>query len=388
MRALAFFEKTFLENIREWKILILALTFAPFFIYLMYAYFGATAPSYKLLVLNHDRTDFAVDVVETPGARGLIAEWERVMRPDGKPVFKVTEVEDVASAEVKVKNRDADLLIEIPEGFSRSLVDFRDRKAADPARVINHGDETNVRSSMAMAFSDHVAYTYAISVTNTPMPLAVDFRRLGVERTLSEFDLYVPALLVLSLIMVLFTAAGTLMKEVEKGTMSRLKLSRLSATELLAAVSLNQVLIGVAALAFAFLAAFSVGYRAEGSLVSLLIVGAVSTLSVVAISVLVAAFLNSVFELLTIGCFPFFILMFFSESMFPLPKITLFQVAGNTVYANDILPTSLTVRAFNQILNYGAGLQDIVFELCVILLLTAVYFALGVWCFQRRHKWV
>ena len=92
-----------LVNIREWKILILALTFAPFFIYLMYAYFGATAPSYKLLVLNHDRTDFAVDVVETPGARGLIAEWERVMRPDGKPVFKVTEVEDVASYLARMK---------------------------------------------------------------------------------------------------------------------------------------------------------------------------------------------------------------------------------------------------------------------------------------------
>jgi len=386
MRTLAFFEKTFLENLREWKILVLALVFAPFFVYLMYAYFGATSSSYTLLVANHDRAGPTVVEAQEPGAKGLIAEWERAKHPDGKPVFKITEVDDVASAKSKVKNRDADLLVEIPEGFSRSLADFRDQDAFAPARLTNHGDETNVRSSMAMAFSDYIAHTYATSVTKAPLPLAVDFQRLGEARALSDFDLYVPALLVLALIMVLFTAAATLIKEVDKGTMSRLMLSRLSTAELLTAVSLNQTLIGVAALALAFLAAFSVGYRTEGYLGILLVVGAVSALSVVAISVLVAAFLKSIFELLTIGCFPFFILMFFSESMFPLPKVTLFHLAGNTVYANDILPMSLTVRAFNQILSHGAGLGDIVFELCAILLLTAVYFALGAWCFQRRHQ--
>ena len=133
--------------------------------------------------------------------------------------------------------------------------------------------------------------------------------------------------------------------------MSRLMLSKLSTPALLTAVSFNQIIIGVTALLLAFLAALSVGYQAEGSLLTLLIVGIVSTLSVVAISILVAAFLKSIFELLTIGCFPFFILMFFSDVLFPLPKITLFHVAGNTVHANDLLPTTLTVSAFNEILN-------------------------------------
>jgi len=43
--------------------------------------------------------------------------------------------------------------------------------------------------------------------------------------------------------------------------------------------------------------------------------------------------------------------MFFSESMFPLPRITFFRLAGHTFYANDVLPTSLTVKAFSKILN-------------------------------------
>lgn len=40
---------------------------------------------------------------------------------------------------------------------------------------------------------------------------------------------------------------------------------------------------------------------------------------------------------------------------------------------NDVLPTSLAVRAFGKVLNHGAALDGVVFELGVALLLTAVY---------------
>ena len=119
--------------------------------------------------------------------------------------------------------------------------------------------------------------------------------------------------------------------------------------------------------------------------VGLLVVGAVATLGVVAWSVLVSAFLRTMFELLTVGCFPFFILMFFSESMMPLPKISVAQVAGHTLYANDVLPTSLAVRAFGKVLNHGAGLEAVAFEVGVALLLTLLYYLAGAWLFARRH---
>ncbi len=91
--------------------------------------------------------------------------------------------------------------------------------------------------------------------------------------------------------------------------------------------------------------------------------------SVIAISILTACFIRTMFGLLTVGCFPFFILMFFSDCFMPLPKIMLFQICGNPVFLNDILPTAIGVRAFNKILNYHAGLGDIAFELCAIVLL-------------------
>lgn len=384
MRILAFMRKTLLENLREWKILILTLVFAPAFVYMMWGYFHAATPAYSLLVVNHDTRGESESSVPNE-VRGLIATWEDAAHPDGRPVFDVTEVAGLPEALATIRNHNADLVVEIPAGFSQTLADFREDKSEAPASLINHADEKSVRSSMAMALSDYTAYTYASQLTAAATPLDVSLQSLGSSRSLNEFDLYVPALLVLAIIMVLFTAATSLIKEVDQGTVTRLMLSKLRTTEFLTAVTINQVFIGVTALALAYLAALSCGYRSDGSMAMVLLIGAATTLGVVAIAVLTAAFLRSMFELLTVGTFPFFILMFFSEAMFPLPRIRVWEIGNNVLYANDVLPPTLGVRALNKVLNYGGGFEDIAFELSAVLILSAVYFVLGAWLFRRRH---
>ena len=109
-------------------------------------------------------------------------------------------------------------------------------------------------------------------------------------------------------------------------------------------------------------------------------------MSVVAIAVITAAFLKSMFELLTVGCFPFFVLMFFSGCMFPLPKIKVLRLGEHMLYANDVLPTTLCVRAFSKVLSNNAGLADVAFELVGMTVLTVVYFAVGTGLFHRRHQ--
>jgi len=381
MRLLSYFNKTFWENLREWKILVMALAFGPFFIYLMYFYFGTTSPTYSLLVIHHDQATAATE----SASKGLIDEWKKLAYPDGKPVFMVHELNDLESAKKRVRSRDADLLIEIPADFSKNLTDYIKTKNGDPPTLINTGDSANMRYMTAMAFADFISFSYVSVLVGTELPLNVDVRNLQGSRSLSEFDLYVPALLVLAVIMVLFTAAASVIKEVDKGTIQRLILSKLSTFEFLAAISLNQVLITTLALGLTFLSALHVGYQPTGSVPLFLFVGALAGLSVIAISLIVAASLKTIFELLTVGVFPFFLLMFFSESMIPLPRLTLLQVLGHTYYVNDILPTSLAVRAFNKILNFNTGIGDLGFELAGIVLLTIVYFIVGVWFFRRRH---
>ncbi len=88
---------------------------------------------------------------------------------------------------------------------------------------------------------------------------------------------------------------------------------------------------------------------------------------------------------MTIGCFPFFILMFFSGGMFPLPDVRILEIAGRSVNVNDVLPTTHSISAFDKILNHGAGLGGVAFELAAIALLSVVFFALGTLWFTKRH---
>lgn len=385
MKMWAAFQKTFRENIREWKILILTLVFGPFFVYIMYAYFSASTPSYTLLILNRDqpaRTD-AGAILRV--GDDLCRKWAEAAYPDGRRIFKVQSLEHLEDGERLLKNREADLLMVVPPDLSRSIETYRRRPGSRLSPLKTMGDPSSVRFAVAASFADYLSYSAIASAAGIELAQVVEFQGIGSGGSPRDFDQYVPALLVLAIIMVLFTAAASMIKEVDKGTIIRLNLSRLSAFDFLAAVSLNQVLIGTLALLLTYLSALSVGYRSSGSMALFLFVGGMATLSVIALSILVAALLRTIFELLTVGVFPFFILVFFSESMFPLPRITLLRLAGHPFYVNDVLPTALAVKAFNKILNFNAGFGEIGFEMAGIMVLTIIDFVLGLWLFYRRH---
>jgi ABC-2 type transport system permease protein len=215
----------------------------------------------------------------------------------------------------------------------------------------------------------------------------IRYRYAGSGKKLNDFDLYVPALLVLSIIMMLFTAGASIVREIEKDTITRLSLSKLTSFEFMTAISLNQIIIGVFCLFLTLLSAFSVGYSTTGSLPRLFLVGALTCFSVIAISIITVSFIRTMFGLLTLGCFPFFLLMFFSDCFLPLPKINLLNLSGNQIYLNDILPTATATRAISKILNYDSSFSDISFELIWIFALSVIYFFIGIWLFKRKYKY-
>jgi len=77
--------------------------------------------------------------------------------------------------------------------------------------------------------------------------------------------------------------------------------------------------------------------------------------------------------------------MFFSGAVFPIPRVTLFTVGGRAIGLYDVLPPTHAVVALNKVLTLGAGLGDVIYELAALLILSAVYFAAGVWLFSRTH---
>jgi len=213
------------------------------------------------------------------------------------------------------------------------------------------------------------------------------FSYAGINDKLYDFDQYIPSMLVLSIIMMLFTAGASIVREIEKDTITRLRLSRVASSEFMAAMSISQIIIGMLCLFLTLLASFTVGYRTTGSLPLILLTGSLTCFSVISISIITACFIRTMFGLLTLGCFPFFILMFFSDCFMPLPRVNLFTFAGNQFFLNDILPTATATRAFNKILNYNSGFSDISFEISVIIIMSIVYFIIGLWLFRKKYRY-
>jgi len=78
-------------------------------------------------------------------------------------------------------------------------------------------------------------------------------------------------------------------------------------------------------------------------------------------------------------------MMFFSNVIYPLPKVILFTLSGHEIGLYDILPSTHAVAALNKILTLGASLNEVFFELAALTLLSALYFSIGVWLFKRFH---
>ena len=190
---------------------------------------------------------------------------------------------------------------------------------------------------------------------------------------------------IFAVIMLIFLASMSVAREIETGALRRLQMTPVTSLELLGGITAALVLVGTAAFALAFSVALLVGFRSQGPLWLALLVGAITCLSVIGLGMLVASFTRTVSQAFIVANFPMAMMMFFSSVVYPLPKIVLFQLAGHAVGPYDILPTTHAVAALNKILSLGAGLAEVSFDLGALILLSGLYFALGVWLFKRFH---
>ncbi len=385
MRFIPLLKKAMVENIRDWKVLSLGLTFAPFFVVLMYFYLGNMALTYKVVFINHDSgaRDFDGSVLNAGSL--LIADLMSMKYPDGTGILNCSQEAELSEARKRLKDESADLIVEIPRDFSAILIDYKEGKNPAPAAIKTYGDPSNPRYVMAAAWSDSLAFRFSTTFAGLEWPVELETEGISDTASSSDFELYVPVLLALAVMMLMFTAAATLIKEKDKGTITRLRISHMTTFEWLSAVSLTQIIIGLLAMGLTYMTAVALGYRSAGSPWPVIVVGLLSSLSIVAISLLVASWLRTIFDLMTIGCFPFFVLMFFSGGMLPLPSLELFTLGGRPIPINAVLPTTHTITALGKILNHGAGLDEVAYEMTAIICLSALYFAAGAALFTRRH---
>ena len=382
MRLWGVFRKSVREQWRDPLTLSLVLIFAPMVVLLYRLFFPTGSTTYTVLILNQDAgMPQATGQVWNAGDE-LMVELKKVTYADGSPMLVVEQVADRAEGEARIKNRGAQLLLIIEPEFSQAL---QSGAPTDTATVTYVGDLTQPYYAIAAVMVNGVFEAYVKTVLGQPMPIRVTEEPLGASGARTEFENYVPGLLIFAIILLVFSAPMAVAREVEAGTLRRLQITRMRSFDFLGGVTLTQVIVGVAALLLALVVALLLGFRSQGPLWAAIAIGAVTSLSVIGVGLIIACFSRTVTQAFLLANFPLAFFMFFSGAMFPVPRITVFSIGSQSVALFDALPASHAVIALQKIFVLGAGLSDVAYELIALTVLSALYFAIGVWLFKRTQ---
>ncbi len=398
MRALSVVRKTILELWREPMLLGLLLLFPAAFIGLYYIAFGRTEAGLStylsILVVNEDAGAAMPEespFVTAQGERwqageeliGLIeqTEWE------GEPVFEVEIVTDRRAAEIALKERKASLLLAIPPDFTQALIESSaGLPGASPAVVSLVGDPGSDSFVFARGLLSGLvresARQFAGWQASSP---AIRYEYVRGTGTMSDFDFGVIGIIVFGITCMVLTTATVLVRENVSGTLQRLRLTRLSAGDLLLGVTLAQMVAAAVQVVLTFGAAVAMGFQSNGSLLLAMGIVLLLNLSMVGVGLIVACFARNDGEATNLASAALVPLAFLSGAIFPMPNLPLLTVAGRTIQAYDILPTSHAAEAMRRVLVYGDGPGAVAYELVAMAVLSLLLFAVGVVMYQRMR---
>jgi ABC-type multidrug transport system permease subunit len=376
--------KSLKEQIRSLWVLLLTLSMGPLFIFIYFLITESSKPQYSILLLNKDTGALMEGKVVNYGS--FLTSFVSHLNLDSLKIpFTLEEISDRDKGVEMLQNNKADALIILQPSFSASVAMFGLKNAPDTSVVEFVGDLTKTGYLISAVWANEIIHEFALHLTDTKRVVKVKETPLGTSGKISEFDMLVPGILILSLIMLMFTASIAFVTEVEHKTILRLKLSNVTAAEFLGGVSFVQLLVGVASLLVTLLTAILLGFQYAGSLLVMIGIAGLTSLSIIAFSLIIAAATKSANEVLVVGNFPMFLFMFFTGAAFPIKSEPLFTIAGYPINFQGLMTPTHAISALNKTLVMDMGITAIIPEISAILVLTAVYFIIGAWLFKMRH---
>lgn len=369
MRIIAIIRKSLIMQFRDYWALLLTILSAPFFIFVYFILTGGGSTTYSVNYLYEDTPDL-MNIKEL-----FVNELNAVKYANGKAVLKIVETKDTSLSVSSIKNRKTDLLVIIPHGFADSL---KNGKVPD---FFVFGEASNPKYSIGIIFTITGIESLVKNFSHNKPLYTFREKLMGNSNAKSEFDIYVPGIFIFSIILLILSASLSIIRDVEDKTMIRLRLTKMTVFDYLTGNTIVQWIIGVFSFGLTYWLAVILGFNSHGSPLLVLLVCSLSILSIIAVCLILVAFCKNASMVMIVGNFPLFVLMFFTGSMIPLPRN---EIVGGFAM-NDVLPPTHAVNALNKIFTFSAGIKEISHEIFMLLILTIVYSAAGVYFFRRNH---
>jgi len=324
-------------------------------------------------------------------------------------LFNVTKMSE-SEADQLLKTRKIDAELIIPQNFSDSvvsLINYTILSTTNPLAAgqstssnitstliirgdtgfINFGASQGILVGVLAQYQDKIVTQTQNTVRGTPGAQPVMYLDSKVEpiagtQNFTTFDFIAPGMIVFAILLLATTVAASLTREVEKGTLERLKLSKMRGFDLLFGGLIPWSLVVVAQVVILLLVAISIGFHWQGGINSILmaiLIGVIGGIASIALGMIIAAFAKNDRQAANLGTLITVPTSFLIGAFFPLPNAGIYGVQFN-----EILPWTHTLAALRSTLTYG-GSGDVNYQIGISVMLTVILFIIGVALFSRTR---
>ena len=414
MKFLSIAIKDLKELLRDRRGFIFILLFPILFMLVFGFAFGGMGQSntpYKLAIVNYDEPAILPASNESINFGDNLTQLLTDAKYQNSDVhlFNVTKMsESDADGLLKTRKIDAELII--PNNFSKSvvsLINYTILSTTNPLAAgqsptsnvtstliirgdtgfINFGASQGILVGVLAQYQDEIVTQTQNTVRGTPGAQPVKFLNSKVEpiagtQNFTTFDFIAPGMIVFAILLLATTVAASLTREVERGTLARLRLSKMRGFDLLFGGLIPWSLVVVAQVVILLVVAISIGFHWQGgtnSILMAILIGVIGGIASIALGMIIAAFAKNDRQAANLGTLITVPTSFLIGAFFPLPNAGIYGVQFN-----EILPWTHTLAALRSTLTYG-GSGDVLYQIGISAILTVILFIIGVAIFSRTR---
>ena len=363
MRILELASRNLKENYRDPLALGFLLGFPLVFMIFFVLIFSGGDSNYPVGVIDDDNTQLSQAFVNE-----VLPEIE---------VLEIITYEDDAKAMKDLEYGELSAYVVLPPGFGEQVSLNWQGEESDIVLNITYDESDIMTSEQLISIINTVTRTFA----NIEIPVTVNAYPIHIETEITYIDFMAPGIIVFGLLIMIPTSARLMVRDKEKGFLSRLLTTPTRPIEFVSGYSLCLAALAIAEVLIFIVVAWAFGMDIVGNVALAFLVFFLTGLCSIGIGMVVASISkseNQAEPLCWLFSMPLAMLSgcWFSIEMMP----SYLRVIAN------VFPYAHTIEASRAVLIRGVGLEAIGIDLLFLLGWAVVVFLIGVILFRRSMR--
>ncbi|MCC5815377.1 MAG: ABC transporter permease [Leptospira sp.] len=203
-----------------------------------------------------------------------------------------------------------------------------------------------------------------------------------------DLQIFIPRLVILSLVMSIFPVAMAITEELESQCNLHMRMAGMNSGQILLGLAIPYYFIGFISSVMSIIVALLIGLKIYNYqlLVGVIFLGLIP---LVGIGVLIGAISRNSLQSFFLSSLIMFLMIVFSGLLFPAPSIKLFSILEQSVDLFFFLPTASIQYLFMECFGSSESIffRDLVFHILILILLSVIYIGLAFAIYEKNEAY-